>query len=30
MKIICVGDAYITCDMMRKGIAPYLTEKDSV
>ena len=28
MKIICVGDAYITCEMMKMGIEPYLTDRD--
>ena len=30
MKVVCVGDAYITCDMMRNGVTPYLEEGDSV
>lgn len=24
MKIVCVSDAYITPDMMREGVAPFL------
>ena len=28
MKIICVGDAYITCEMMKGGIESYLTNQD--
>ena len=30
MKIVCVGDAYVTSDMMREGVAPYLKEEDSL
>lgn len=28
MKIVCVGDAYITPDMMREGVAPFLKAED--
>lgn len=30
MKITCVGDAYITGDMMRNGLRPFLGEDDSL
>ena len=30
MKIVCIGDAFITCEMMEEGIRPYLTEGDTV
>lgn len=30
MKIVCVGDAYITPDMMREGVAPFLKAEDSL
>lgn len=30
MKIICVGDAYVTSEMMREGVAPYLQEGDTL
>ncbi len=30
MKIVCVGDAFITPDMMREGVAPFLKAEDSL
>lgn len=30
MKIVCVGDAYVTSDMMREGVSPYLQENDTI
>lgn len=30
MKIVCVGDVYITPEMMTNGIAPYLKPEDTV
>ncbi len=30
MKIICVGDAYVTSRMMEEGVAPYLTAEDTL
>ena len=30
MKIVCVGDAFITPDMMREGVAPFLRAEDSL
>ena len=30
MKIVCVGDAYITDVMMRDGLRPFLGKDDSV
>ena len=30
MKIVCVGDAYITDDMMRNGVQPFLSNDDSL
>jgi D-3-phosphoglycerate dehydrogenase len=30
MKIVCIGDAFITCEMMEEGIRPYLTEGDTL
>ena len=30
MKIICVGDAYVTAEMMREGITPYLQPEDTL
>ena len=30
MKIVCVGDAYITPRMMREGVSPFLTARDSL
>mgnify|MGYP003311233036 CR=1 FL=1 len=30
MKIACVGDAYITGEMMRNGLRPFLGEDDSL
>ena len=30
MKVVCVGDAYITDEMMYNGVKPYLSEDDSI
>ena len=30
MKIVCVGDAYVTSEMMRSGVGPYLSEADTL
>ena len=30
MKIVCVGDAYITAEMMENGVRPMLGEGDSM
>ena len=30
MKTVCVGDAFITPDMMREGVAPFLRAEDSL
>ena len=30
MKIVCVGDAYITDDMMSNGLKPFLSNDDSL
>ena len=30
MKIVCVGDAYVTAEMMTEGVAPYLKDADSL
>ena len=30
MKIVCVGDAYVTSQMMEEGVKPYLTADDTV
>ena len=30
MKVVCVGDAYITPEMMRDGVTPYLHQDDSL
>lgn len=30
MKIVCVGDAYITSEMMSQGVKPYLTAQDEL
>ena len=30
MKIVCVGDAFITPDMIREGVAPFLKAEDSL
>lgn len=30
MKLICVGDAYVTLEMMEQGIRPYLAEGDEL
>lgn len=30
MKVVCVGDAYITDDMMLNGVRPFLGENDSI
>ncbi len=30
MKIVCVGDAYVTTRMMQDGVSPYLKEGDSL
>lgn len=30
MKVVCVGDAYITDDMMLKGVSPYIGKNDGL
>lgn len=30
MKIVCVGDAYVTTQMMEEGVKPYLTSEDTL
>lgn len=30
MKIVCIGDAFITSEMMEEGVRPYLSEGDSM
>ncbi|MBQ9137199.1 MAG: hypothetical protein IJX65_01010 [Alistipes sp.] len=30
MKVVCIGDAYITAEMMEGGVRPFLGEEDSV
>lgn len=30
MKYVCVGDAYVTSEMMYNGIKPYLSDKDEI
>lgn len=30
MKVVCIGDAYITDTMMKEGVAPFLSDEDSV
>ena len=30
MKIVCVGDAYVTAEMMTEGVSPYLKDTDSL
>lgn len=30
MKVVCVGDTYITPEMMKEGVAPYLKPEDSL
>lgn len=30
MKIVCVGDAYVTCQMMSSAVKPFLSDDDSM
>ncbi len=30
MKIVCVGDAYVTSEMMQEGVSPYLKDDDTI
>lgn len=30
MKIVCVGDAYVTSNMMEQGVRPYISEEDTL
>ena len=30
MKVVCIGDAFITTEMMENGVRPYLGENDTL
>ena len=30
MKVVCIGDAFITTEMMENGVRPYLAENDTL